>query len=695
MQLLLLLLLFSHLAVVTAVPGCHSDRDKDNRLRQNCTAAGFSDVPAGLELTTKVLLFPNNLFSSLSWSSFQTFTEIYEIDLTSNQVLRLPAAVSPVSSLSVLRLGWNRLSSLPEGSFSACPGLTELYLDNNAIATLSDHTFSALNKLEILDLSSNHISVLPQLMLRPLLTIETLYLENNKITVLPDDWFIQKEEVPYLFLSANPWACSCSLGYLRRYLDNYEYNVYVRDGPLIQSDVESVVCDSPEEQRGKAVVRLEESDLCSPPPTGDAATGPQHEPTTAAASANSMTTSASANANAMSLTASATATPPQAVPARTTSLVSPTAAVLVYTQHHSTVTWYHTFTRRIEWSHHSGSEVRGDGSGSHAMTSTKHTFAVDHASSATTSIPEPAETSLLPVSTKTTVVVVTPTPIPLPVTFDPTGSQRHRGIVVAGAGLFCLWLFAGCVLLCTASGVCTAVTLARLVSWYRTVYRPIRAKLDGRRKGGEEGVRLLMCSMRGQEEVQQEVGGAEGVMALYRSVLFISREGGEEEERGDGGGGERERVFIKLESAENGGETREEVAGRKEEERGVYRKTLHRVFSREEELEGWRDVTEACLAAEEGGMDGERRGGGGRGGGGGGGVSRKRYSVILREEREEAEQDRAEVEWVVGGWEVTRGGRGKGEEGEGPRSSWGEWLAHYLPSMPWEVATPPESEATQ
>ena len=58
---------------------------------------------------------------------------------------------------------------------------------------------------------------------------------------MPDNWFSQKEEVPYLYLSANPWACSCSLGYLRRYLDEYELNVYVRDGPIIKSDGESVV----------------------------------------------------------------------------------------------------------------------------------------------------------------------------------------------------------------------------------------------------------------------------------------------------------------------------------------------------------------------------------------------------------------------------------------------------------------------
>ncbi|MEQ2248943.1 hypothetical protein ILYODFUR_024341, partial [Ilyodon furcidens] len=240
MQLFLLFLLIRE-AVASSVPGCRGDRDKDHRSRENCTGAGFTDIPAGLEHKTQVLLFPYNLFSTLSWTSFQIFTEIYEIDLTANKVPEVSPGSGPIlPGLSVLRLGSNRLTFLHDGSFTACPALIELYLENNSITSLTDQTFSGLSKLEILDLTSNHISILPGLMLHPLPAIETLYLETNQIKVMPDGWFSQKEEVPYLYLSENPWACSCSLGYLRRYLDDYEANVYVRDGPIIRSDVDSV-----------------------------------------------------------------------------------------------------------------------------------------------------------------------------------------------------------------------------------------------------------------------------------------------------------------------------------------------------------------------------------------------------------------------------------------------------------------------
>lgn len=51
---LLLLLLLTHVTMVTAIDGCYSDRDKDHRPRKNCTAAGFTDVPAGIQPSTMV-----------------------------------------------------------------------------------------------------------------------------------------------------------------------------------------------------------------------------------------------------------------------------------------------------------------------------------------------------------------------------------------------------------------------------------------------------------------------------------------------------------------------------------------------------------------------------------------------------------------------------------------------------------------
>uniref|UniRef100_A0A3P8TTW0 LRRCT domain-containing protein n=1 Tax=Amphiprion percula TaxID=161767 RepID=A0A3P8TTW0_AMPPE len=701
----LLVLLVSHVAMVAAVAGCHDDRDKDHRPRKNCTAAGFSNVPAGLEPTTQVLLFPNNLFSSLSWSSFQVFSEIHEIDLTANKVPDVTPSVAPIlPSLSVLRLGSNQLTSLPADSFSACPALTELYLENNVINSLSDGSFNGLSRLKTLDLTSNHIKVLPDLMLRPLAAIDIIYLESNKISVMPDDWFSKKEEVNYLFLSANPWACSCPLRYLHGYLKTYDYNVYVRDGPTYIPDETSVVCDSPKRLEGKPVIELEESDFCSPttvsgsrgdfyqPKTTDApdktTTGgstdpviivvpdtttagatpsPPPSPTTTAPTTTAPTTTATTNATTTITTTTTTTTAPTTTAPTTTATTNATTTITtttttttaptttaptttattnatttatttittttpatstfstipsfveLYTEHPRIVTWYQTFTRLIEWSDHSGSEEATEESSVELHNfSTRSTF--------TTSTEGPTKPA--PVATRLTELPTTATVDSTPSWGSGTSSGKRRRSKVAAAGVFCIWLFAGCFLLSAAAAACTVATLVRLLVWYRRVYRPLLTRIGG-------GVMMVTY---GRTEQEEAAGG--GVTARYRSVLFVHRDGG------DG------------------------------EERGVYRKTLYRLQSREEEVENWRDVMEECRVSRE---DGGRRGA----------PSRKRYSIILREERGEAGGGREELDWVVGGWEVMGGGQ------EEPRSSWGEWLTQYLPSMPWGVATPPEDKAAQ
>ncbi|XP_029381913.1 platelet glycoprotein Ib alpha chain-like [Echeneis naucrates] len=690
MQLFLLLLFFlSHVAMVTAVAGCHSDRDKDHRPRENCTAAGLSDVPTGFEPTTKVLLFPRNQFSGLSWSSFQYFPQIYEIDLTANKVPEVAPSSGPVlPSLRVLRLGSNLLTALPDGSFSACPGLTELYLEKNNMERLSDATFSGLSKLEILDLSSNRIRVLPAQMLHPLPAIETIYLEINKIKVMPDDWFSMKEEVPYLYLSANPWFCSCSLGYLRRYLDDYELNVYVRDGPLIRVDGESVVCDSPPSLKGKPLLTVEESDLCSAsavpsgdidPMTTDSVAGkmatippPLTPPLTPPPSSSSPPPPPPSSSppppppsfspppppppsssppppppsfSPLPPPPPPSSSPPPPPPPPTTLLppsVSPpgtSSSFQLQTVYHRVVTWswYQTFTHFVERSEEEIG-VGGSSVGSHSSTE------------GYMNTPTTAPTELeVPTTTKGSSVMMPPWVV------METTSIRQRGEVGA-AGVFCFWLFAANVLLCMASAACTATTLTKLVAWYRRAGLP-------QRRGGEE-VRLMTYQR------TEERGG--GVMALYRSILFIHRDGDEALEKEDGGK-EGERLVVMLEPT--GSDDVRGGGGRREET--VYRKTMIRLVSREPQVDGWMDVMEESrVAADDGGGPDRLRGGA---------SSRKRYSVILREEG----RGREERDWVVGGWEVRDGG------GEEPRSSWGEWLAHYLPSMPWGVTPPLEGEEPQ
>ncbi|KAM9835431.1 platelet glycoprotein Ib alpha chain [Syngnathus typhle] len=543
MKLFFVVLLCANFNVVTAVGGCHSDRDTNKRVLLNCTAAGLNGLPTDLERTTEVLLFPRNQFSRLPWESYQIFSKLYELDLTGNMLNQVMVSTTPLlPGLSVLRLGRNRLTSLAGGAFSACLGLTHLYLEDNAIESLSDDTFAGLSKLKVLDLTSNRIRVLPPLLLRPLVAIETLYLESNQISEVPDDWFNPREDVPYLYLSDNPWACSCSLMYLHTYLQDFSFNFYVRDGKSIEREPKSLVCQSPERSKGRAIFQLKQDDFCPP-------------------------------------------TTPQTAATTTTLAPSPTFRV-------------------TEGPNEESENSRGNGAifGRLAMT-TSSTSLPDHPSpttalssftTSTASLPTteslpttqmaslPATTESLPITptayllSAPTAVTATNSEVPRTWGWDEGGATplRHE----PGTGVFCVWLFAGIACLCAMGAVSSLMTVIRLVVLYRAAYKPLSATALVR-GGGSRQVRLYG-----------------GTTAVYRSVLFVSRE-----EEGDG-------------------------------PRQVYRTSLHRTPGTQVALQQWSDVL------------GERQNGEGGAG------WRQRFSVLLRQEREGPDGRREERDWVVGAW---------------------------------------------
>ncbi|KAI4892490.1 hypothetical protein NFI96_020752 [Prochilodus magdalenae] len=155
-----------------------------------------------------------------------------------------------LKNLRVLWLSKNKLEGLGGRVFRFAPALMEVYLDGNALRTLHDATFGDLAHLEVINLSGNQIPALPRRLLESITStgLKTFDLEDNRVKHMPEEFFSSKPELPYVYLSQNPWICSCQVGYLRRYLEDQGHNVYKHIAPTgdikasIQNDPESVVC---------------------------------------------------------------------------------------------------------------------------------------------------------------------------------------------------------------------------------------------------------------------------------------------------------------------------------------------------------------------------------------------------------------------------------------------------------------------
>ena len=108
-----------------------------------------------------------------------------------------------LSSLEVLYLHRNDLSSVPEDALDGLTGLEELYLYNNVLTTLPSEAFEDLSMLQKLELSYNSITSLPDDVFDGLSNLEELNLRSNSLSELPDGLFDGLSSLTRLNLNAN------------------------------------------------------------------------------------------------------------------------------------------------------------------------------------------------------------------------------------------------------------------------------------------------------------------------------------------------------------------------------------------------------------------------------------------------------------------------------------------------------------
>ena len=146
-----------------------------------------------------------------------------ELDLSGNQISKMPAEITKLTNLTTLNLSYNQLSKLPaeiaqltklielglsrnqmsemSAEITQLTNLTKLYLGRNQISEMPAE-IAQLTNLTVLGLSGNQISEMPT-EIAQLTNLTKLYLSYNQITEMPAE-IAQLTNLTKLDLSGNP-----------------------------------------------------------------------------------------------------------------------------------------------------------------------------------------------------------------------------------------------------------------------------------------------------------------------------------------------------------------------------------------------------------------------------------------------------------------------------------------------------------
>ncbi|XP_073500415.1 leucine-rich repeat transmembrane protein FLRT3-like [Phyllobates terribilis] len=160
-----------------------------------------------------------NMISNISNEAFKASVYLRKLDLQYNLLTSVPAFKS-IIILKVLRLSGNRIRRLSSTSFNRnSKSVSELYIDNMGLKSVSRLVFSRLRRLDVLDVRNNSLTSLSVSKLKSSTTI---------------------------YLTGNPWKCDCSIAEL-----------YVRLLMGNKNDPEQeVLCKSPKGLEGRSLTTI-------------------------------------------------------------------------------------------------------------------------------------------------------------------------------------------------------------------------------------------------------------------------------------------------------------------------------------------------------------------------------------------------------------------------------------------------------
>nr|CAB3266366.1 slit homolog 3 protein [Phallusia mammillata] len=129
-------------------------------------------------------------------SDFLRGLDIYKMSLQNLSLTSVPVEIRTMKNLEFLNLNDNRITTLPNNTFSGCTSLYRIVLENNQISTVETNAFNGANQLLWIFLSENNIRTLPP----------GVFENVSPVGLVAKLW-------------ANPIVCDCKLRWFKTWIE--------------------------------------------------------------------------------------------------------------------------------------------------------------------------------------------------------------------------------------------------------------------------------------------------------------------------------------------------------------------------------------------------------------------------------------------------------------------------------------------
>lgn len=198
--------------------------DKQGRYVAECSFKGFSEVPEAFPPTVSTISLSANKISSIRAGDFDRVDQLISLWLANNQIAAVEeGSLAPLVQLRNFDISHNNIVDFPWGDLQNLTGLQLLKMNHNEMVHLPKDAFSSLRDLR------------------------SLRLNNNKFVTIAKGTFEGLLSVSHLHIHENPFACTCALDWLRAWISTTTVAVL---------DQELIVCQSPENLKGRVIGRL-------------------------------------------------------------------------------------------------------------------------------------------------------------------------------------------------------------------------------------------------------------------------------------------------------------------------------------------------------------------------------------------------------------------------------------------------------